>query len=92
MEKETIYCLLLFGILVGISWLRVSLNDYNQPFLHSPRANQYEPAQVGDLYLVKDSIGNIQRFFKVIETTKYGRSVHIAEGKSSYKNNFLAEA
>lgn len=91
MKRETIYWILLFGLLVAISWLRTSLNDYNQPFLRNPQSNQYEPTQVGDLYVLKDSTGAIQRFFKVIETTQFGRVVRIAEGKPNYKNNILEE-
>ena len=75
MERTTIYWILFFGLLESISWLRITQNDYNQPFLHQPRSNQYEAAQVGDLYIIKDSIGTIQNFFKIIETTQFGRAV-----------------
>jgi len=92
MERTTIYWILFFGLLVTISWMYTSFNVYKQPILREARSNQYEPAHVGDFYLQKDSLGEIQRFFKVMETTEYGRAVHIAEGNLSYKNNFLKEA
>ena len=92
MKRTNIYWILLFGLLAAISWLYASINDYNEPILREVRSNLYEAAYVGDFYLKKDSLGEIQRFFKVAETTKYGRAVHIAEGNLACKNNFLKEA
>lgn len=91
MKRTTIYWILFFVFLIVLSWLYSSLHDYKEPILHKTRSNLYEPAQVGDLYLIKDQHGSIDRFFKVIETTKYGRAVHIAEGNPTYKNNFHNE-
>jgi len=91
MKRTTIYWILFFGLLTAISWLYTSLNVYNKPVLREVRSNLYEAAYVGDFYIKKDSLGTIQRFFKVVETTKYGRAAQIAEGKLAYKDNFLEE-
>ena len=80
MKRTTVYWGLLVGILVAVCWVYIALNDYNRSLLQERHNNGlFRTIQAGDLYVLKDTNEVVQRFFKIVESTKEG-IMSIAEG------------
>jgi len=63
-------------------------NQYDEPTIHSRKKQLFKTIQIGDLYVLLDSVTQVQRFFKIVGNPK-ADSVAIAVGNSSYNVKFI---
>lgn len=88
MKRTTIYWLLLFGLLIGISYLYSGgANRFDQPFINKKNNKLFGTIENGDLYVLKKEDQTVREFFKITGNPK-ADSVYVLQGNPSYNSNF----
>jgi len=87
MKKTTLYWLLLFGVLSGISYIYSTGVPYDEPMVKERLNRGYNPIQVGDLYVLLDTTNQVEQFFKIIGNP-ISDSIAIAVGQRIHNHNF----
>ncbi len=88
MKRETIYWILLLGVLIGISTIYTNSQHFDEPRLIEQTNSSFRTIQIGDLYILKDKTQKVVKFFKIAGSPK-SDSVFVLRGNPSYNENII---